>query len=42
MATGDNEKFLRYWFEISTNEIGFNIADNSQSVTSQKKILPLH
>ncbi|MDS0044916.1 BREX-1 system adenine-specific DNA-methyltransferase PglX [Enterobacter roggenkampii] len=40
MATGDNEKFLRYWFEISTNEIGFNIADNSQSVTSQKKYFP--
>ncbi|MER2042500.1 MAG: BREX-1 system adenine-specific DNA-methyltransferase PglX [Pantoea agglomerans] len=40
MATGDNEKFLRYWFEISTNEIGFKIADNSQSVTSQKKYFP--
>ncbi|MGC1031183.1 BREX-1 system adenine-specific DNA-methyltransferase PglX [Pantoea agglomerans] len=40
MATGDNEKFLRYWFEISTNEIGFKIADNCQSVTSQKKYFP--
>ncbi|MGK7400277.1 BREX-1 system adenine-specific DNA-methyltransferase PglX [Salmonella enterica] len=40
MATGNNEKFLRYWFEISTAEIGFNIVNNSQSIDSRKRYFP--
>ncbi|ENG2643589.1 BREX-1 system adenine-specific DNA-methyltransferase PglX [Salmonella enterica subsp. enterica serovar Banana] len=40
MATGNNEKFLRYWFEISTAEIGFNIVNNSQSIDTRKRYFP--
>ncbi|MGT1142631.1 BREX-1 system adenine-specific DNA-methyltransferase PglX [Salmonella enterica] len=40
MATGNNEKFLRHWFEISTAEIGFNIVNNSQSIDTRKRYFP--
>lgn len=34
MATTDNERFLRYWNEISFNDIGFNIKNRDQAKNS--------
>lgn len=34
MATTDNERFLRYWNEISFNDIGFNIKSRVQAKNS--------
>ncbi|MHC6120466.1 BREX-1 system adenine-specific DNA-methyltransferase PglX [Companilactobacillus sp. FL22-3] len=34
--TGDNNRFLRRWTEVTSNNIGFNIKDASTSVKSQK------
>ena len=35
--TGDNDRFLRYWFEIENNKIGFNIKSTKEF--HQKKYL---
>lgn len=40
LATGDNDKFVREWFETSLDRIGFGIEDNNQALLSGKKWFP--
>jgi len=40
MGTGDNENFVRNWYEISLLNIGIGIESNEASVESQKKWFP--
>lgn len=39
MATGDNERFVRYWHEVSSQKIGFNL-NREQASKSEKKWFP--
>lgn len=41
MITGDSARFIRFWYEVSQSKIGFNIADNYESIQSCKKWFPL-
>ena len=36
MATTNNNLFLRQWFEVDYNKIGFNLTDESQTMNSYK------
>ncbi|MDP2877526.1 MAG: BREX-1 system adenine-specific DNA-methyltransferase PglX [Holophaga sp.] len=40
LATGDNGTYIRSWFEISLNKIGFNITSNRGSIESGRKWFP--
>lgn len=40
MMTTDNNKFLRYWFEVRTDRIGFSIPSIETSVESKKQWFP--
>ena len=40
MATGNNNKFLRFWFEIDFNKIGFYMHDVQEALESGKKWFP--
>jgi hypothetical protein len=40
LATGDNERFLRLWHEVSRERIGFDCADQAQAESSGKKWFP--
>ncbi|WP_078427950.1 BREX-1 system adenine-specific DNA-methyltransferase PglX [Alkalihalobacterium alkalinitrilicum] len=40
MATSDNDKYLRYWFEVRKGKIGFNLKSNDEATLSQKKWFP--
>ena len=40
MTTTDNEKYLRFWHEVSINNIGFQIVDRQASIESNKKWFP--
>ena len=40
LKTGENEKFLRYWYEVNLNDIGFNFESFSDFKESGKKWLP--
>ncbi|MNW49186.1 hypothetical protein D3C74_265940 [compost metagenome] len=40
MTTADNDRFLREWYEVSIDKIGFGIRDNSESLNSKKKWFP--
>lgn len=40
LATGNNKKFLRKWFEVLYNEIGFNYNSNEDFHASLKKYAP--
>lgn len=35
LDTCDNDKFVRFWFEVCNKKIGFNINDNSQSFNNK-------
>ncbi len=39
-TTSDNNRFLRFWFEVSNNIIGFNIPDRKNAKESKKKWFP--
>ncbi len=39
MATGDNERFVRYWHEVATFKIGFNL-NRDEASRSAKKWFP--
>ncbi|HHJ2087568.1 TPA: BREX-1 system adenine-specific DNA-methyltransferase PglX [Pseudomonas aeruginosa] len=39
MATGDNERFVRYWHEVSSQKIGINL-NREQASKSEKKWFP--
>ena len=40
LATGDNDKFLRLWFEVSHERIGFSSKDRQTAKQSMKKWFP--
>src|SRR5699024_77880 len=40
MATGNNKKFLRNWFEIEYKQISFNNENREEFIKSQKKYIP--
>ena len=40
MATSDNNRFLRYWFEITYEKIGFNYSNAIEAKESGKKWYP--
>ena len=40
MRTGDNERFLRKWFEVSTRNFKLDCFDKNESLTSEEKWFP--
>jgi len=40
MATGDNDRFVRCWFEVCLNRIGIGFADKKAASDSRKKWFP--
>lgn len=40
MQTGNNNKFLRLWFEVNLDDIGFNIKNNEECKIINKKWIP--
>ena len=37
MQTGENEKFVRYWYEVQDNKIGFDVQSANEAINSHKK-----
>lgn len=42
MRTGDNARFLRYWYEVNNEKIGFGLRSARNAVLSMKKWIPFH
>lgn len=40
LATGCNDNFVRYWYEVSSSKIGFNINSTKDAFISQRKWFP--
>ena len=40
LATGDNDRFLRFWYEVDFNKIGFGCKNRDESVETKKKWFP--
>ena len=40
LATGDNNRFLRLWFEVPENNIGFSEPDSKSAALSQRQWFP--
>ncbi|MCG9059783.1 BREX-1 system adenine-specific DNA-methyltransferase PglX [Laribacter hongkongensis] len=40
LASGDNDRFMRYWYEVSNRKIGFNFNDYLTAKASGKKWFP--
>ena len=40
LATGDNKKYLRYWFEVDVNNINFSANSRKEFLDSSKKFCP--
>jgi len=40
MATADNKRFVRYWFEVPREQICFGCADHEEALHSNKKWFP--
>jgi type II restriction/modification system DNA methylase subunit YeeA len=40
LQTGNNEKFLRYWFEVDISSIGLNVASREDALVLNKKWFP--
>lgn len=40
MATSDNNKFLRFWYEVQNNKLGFNMQNAEEAIKSKKKWFP--
>lgn len=40
LATADNNRFLKLWYEVQTEKIGFNSASRSEALISHKKWFP--
>ena len=40
LATGDNDKYLRYWFEVSYDNIGYNCRNSSEAKDCECKWFP--
>lgn len=41
IQTGKGEKYLRYWYEVNNNKIGFNLKNHDEIITSKLKWFPL-
>ena len=41
VLTGDNERFLRLWYEVHISKIGMTMASHSEMVDSKKKWFPV-
>ena len=39
-STGDNEKFIREWFEVNLSKIGFNLNSNTEFLASEYTYVP--
>ena len=42
LATSDNQRFVRLWFEISKKTIGYNCSNRSEALLSNKKWFPFN
>ena len=42
LDSGDNNRFLRYWHEVSYSDLAFGIANYQESIQSQKKWYPFN
>jgi type II restriction/modification system DNA methylase subunit YeeA len=42
LATTDNNRFLRYWFEVESNKLGVNFKSRDLAAVSGKKWFPLN
>ncbi|MCD7960078.1 MAG: BREX-1 system adenine-specific DNA-methyltransferase PglX [Ruminococcus sp.] len=42
LATSDNNRFLKLWFEVCLDSIGFNVKSNSETVNNGYKWYPHH
>jgi hypothetical protein len=42
IMTGNDNKFLRLWYEVNLNKIGFNLSSYLQIVDSKKKWFPIN
>lgn len=40
MATANNDQFMRFWYEISTNKLGLNMKSREEALNSKKKWFP--
>lgn len=40
MATADNDRFLRLWFEVNMESIGFGVQNEQECIDSKKKWFP--
>lgn len=40
LSTGDNDRFMRYWYEVDCSEIAFNFANNQEFEKSAKQYVP--
>ncbi|HBW37731.1 BREX-1 system adenine-specific DNA-methyltransferase PglX [Desulfosporosinus sp. BICA1-9] len=40
METGDNDQFLRFWFEVNMQKIGFDSEDYKEALISKRKWFP--
>ncbi|EJH8681317.1 BREX-1 system adenine-specific DNA-methyltransferase PglX, partial [Escherichia coli] len=40
LQTGDNDRFLKYWFEVQNDKIYLNAIDRKSALSSQKKWFP--
>lgn len=40
LATGDNGRFIRSWYEVGIDSVGFGVRTNSESVECSKKWFP--
>lgn len=41
LITGDAKRFIRLWYEVSLNRIGFNLHSNDESIESKKRWFPI-
>lgn len=42
LATSDNNRFLRLWYEVSVNNIGFGYLSNEMTLTGKHKWFPIN
>jgi len=42
LSTGDNERFLRYWYEVERKQIGFSFPDRIEAKKSRLKWFPFN
>ncbi|WP_022757457.1 BREX-1 system adenine-specific DNA-methyltransferase PglX [Butyrivibrio fibrisolvens] len=40
LSTGNNDKYMRLWFEPDINKVGFSFKSNEEYISSEKKYVP--